>query len=767
MISLNEYIVKFNDELFSDFKNIERYTTHKDMDSILYKDGLLNDIGNFIKPLSKEDFNHVMFEFFQPNATFLSTEISSLDESKKTVMKSIMERLYKNDFHDRFGIWLNYESQWNFINKDSKTLLDNLVFNYTRDDYFSNKMDQKLDFIVFHNRLKEIKNQSKTAAENINELLFSNGDDIDGLGNLLKRVIKDKFMESLGLDEQSRYAIDNILFVGPIKNSKNYGNISQDTFQDEYCSLDDDKLNAGMNLLAEKAMPIEMMNKLNSALSFIDALTVLAKKNYNVTSNIFNSSVKNVHKNILDAATEASKRNNRQERYMLVHNACYSIFNELFYLKKDEKPKEERTIDNPSPETPKTVFLFHNNKETVDDNNNKTNDVWVFCHLFFNLHMMNCYKSQVKNAISFMDSPLNTKVDSITDEHVSIARLKYLIQDYFVIIQQYNDKQYPDKKDIQDFWEKRVNSFGIVIADTKENKPRDVPDSEYGKSKVNRQRSDNMWEADTDYVLKKNTPMALYYEYMTAVFMEFRHPKIPFFQSLMMTIRHLIPPPNVLLDNFLNQIKGRQSSAAPKNPNNYDFSFNYNPYYDGLGGAVDRFESLEESAKKMSSTIDVGPQGDKILVASSETNKQVGAKTANTQTELSEAQGMADATSKEQGGADAPAPAPAPAPKPLVCGPNEKKVRKNRGPGGASQGDKCVPKTGADVRRAEENKRKEEERKTHEKNRCGPNEVASYQTLRSGQQQLRCKARPCPPGQEQKLVKGGFRGSKKLKCVPV
>ena len=33
------------------------------------------------------------------------------------------------------------------------------------------------------------------------------------------------------------------------------------------------------------------------------------------------------------------------------------------------------------------------------------------------------------------------KFDKITDAHVSIARLKYLIQDYFVIIMEYNDEK--------------------------------------------------------------------------------------------------------------------------------------------------------------------------------------------------------------------------------------------------------------------------------------------------------------------------------------
>lgn len=727
MISLNEYIGKFNDELFEDFNNIVKYNS-KQVGNYLYKDSLLNDIGTFMKIdeqgsklISKDDFNRVMFEFFKPNASFLSSEVGSINENRTALMKSIMERLYRDDFHDRFGIWLNYGSIWNFINKDSKTLLDTLIFNYIRDDV--DFKDSKQDYTVYHNKLKDIKKKT-TDVEKLNEALVSN-EDIDALGNLLKKVVKDEFLSNLGMSEEQRYAIDNILFIGPTRNSRNYGNISQDTFQDEYCSLDDDKLNSGMKTLSEKGLSIDMLNDLNGALSFIDALTVLGKRNYNVSDNMFNSNVNNVDKDLLGALSEANKKSDRQERYMIVHNACYSLFNKLLYFK--------YTKDS------KIVFLFHDNKETVDEKTIKTNKLWSFCQLFFNWHMTNCFRDHVKDAISFMNDTTTFKeVDFITDTHVSIARLKYLIQDYFVIIQQYNDKQYPDEKDIKDFWEKRVNAFGFVVSDTKENKPRDVPDSEYGKAKVNRQRSDNMWEADTEYVLKKNTPVALYFEYLNSVFLEFRHPKIPFFQSIMATIRYLIPAPNVLLDNFLNQIKGKQSAPAPKNPNNYDFSFNYNPYYDGLGGTVDRFEDLEESAKKMSSTIDVGPQGDKIVTASANADSAVGAKTTNTSSQLSNAQNMADDTSKEQGGVDAPAPAPA-SEKPLVCGPNEKKVKKKIG-----GGYKCVPKSSADIRRTNDLKKKEEERKTHEKTSCGPNEVASYRIVRGGRQQLVCKAKPTP-----------------------
>lgn len=664
MISLNDYIVKFNSELFMDFENIATYNG-KNIRYLYKGDAIISEITTFMKSIksNRDTFNRVMFDFFKPNNSFVtpSDDGAAINTDGSTAqLRRIMEKLYRDDFHNAFGIWLNYNSIWNFINKDSNTLLDTLVFNYISDDQFvSTQHDVKADYVVYYNKLKAVKlsRGAKTSTELFNQMILSSNDDITALGNMLKRTIKDEFIRGLGLSQDQRYAIDNMMFVGPTKNSKNYGNISLDTFKDEYCALDDgnDKLSVGLNTLSGMGISMDMLNNLNNAISFVDTLTVLSKRNYNVSNGMFNSSVNNLHRSVIEAVSQASRKGNRQEKYMLVHNACYTLFNELFYFKYEKEGKN--------------VFLFHENKETFDESSGKTRAIWRLCHLFFNLHMMNCFRSQVTDAISFMDDKavFEKEVDFITDAHVSIARLKYLIQDYFIIIQQYNDKQYPDEKDVKDFWEKRVNAFGFVVASTKENRPRNVPESEYGKAKVNRQRSDDMWEADTDYVLQKNTPLALYFEYLKAVFMEFRHPRIPFFQSIMASIRYMIPPPNVLLDNFMNQIKGKPAvSSTTSNSVQYDFSFKYNPYYDGLGSGVDKFESLEDSAARMTSTIDLSTQGDKILTATEVTEQTINAKKNETIPNLDAASAEAGATANESGGveeAEAPPPPP-PKPKP-------------------------------------------------------------------------------------------------------
>lgn len=646
MISLNDYIVKFNDELFMDFENIATYNG-KNIRYLYKGDAIMSEITTFMKSIksNRDTFNRVMFAFFKPNNSFVTpseeADAKNID-GQAAQLRRIMEKLYKDDFHNAFGIWLNYNSIWNFINKDSNTLLDTLVFNYISDDQFvSTQHDVKADYVVYYNKIKAVKlsRGAKTSTELFDQLILASNDDITALGNVLKQTIKDEFMRGLGLSEDQRYAIDNMMFVGPTKNSKNYGNISHDTFKEEYCSLDDgnDKLSVGLNTLSGLGISMEMFNNLNNAISFVDTLTVLSKRNYNVSNGMFNSSVNNLHGSVIEAVAEANKKSNRQEKYMLVHNACYTLFNELFYFKYEKDGKR--------------VFLFHDNKETFDESSGKSRAISRLCNLFFNLHLVNCFKTQVADAISFMDNDkavFDKEVNFITDAHVSIARLKYLIQDYFIIIQQYNDKQYPDEKDIKDFWEKRVNSFGFVVANTKENKPRSVPESEYGKAKVNRERSDDMWEADTDYVLQKNTPVALYFEYLKAVLMQFRHPKIPLFQSIMATIRYMIPPPNVLLDNFMNQIKGTPSASNTSgNSVEYDFSFKYNPYYDSLGSGVDKFESLEDSAARMTSTVDLSTQGDKILTATEVTQQTIDAKKNETTPNLDAASEQAGATAKE------------------------------------------------------------------------------------------------------------------------
>jgi hypothetical protein len=248
----------------------------------------------------------------------------------------------------------------------------------------------------------------------------------------------------------------------------------------------------------------------------------------------------------------------------------------------------------------------------------------------------------------------------------------------------------------------------------------------------------------------------------------------------MATIRGLIPQPNVLLDNFMDQIKGKPPSKSSKSSSNMNFSFKYNPSYDGLSGAAESFGgSLEDSATKMTSTIDVGT-ADTYTYTYTNADGDVVTEVRNTASEASKAttvmnkknaEGSAAAAAANTGAAGAAGVVVAeekpPPPKPLVCGPNEKKVRSNRGPGGASSDPKCIPKSSADIKKDEENKKKEVNRKEYEKNRCGPNEGAFYRTSRNGKSQLICRARACPPGEVQKLVKvKGFRG-KKLKCVPV
>jgi len=653
LISLNDYIEKFNSELFMDFENIAAYQGKNTR--FLYKgNAILSEIAAFMKSIqsNRDTFNHVMFAFFKPNNNFMTPtgdDVVKNTDGPAAQLRSIMEKLYKDNFHDAFGVWLNYNSVWNFINKDSTTLLNTMVFNYIADDHFASPAtadtndsavsDGAADYVVYYNKLKAIKlgTGAKKSTELLNQLILTSNDDITALGNMLKKTLIDEFMKGLGLGEDQRYAFNNMLFVGPTKNSNNYGNISQDTFKEEYCALDDgsDKLTIAANMLSELGISFDV---LNNALSFVDTLTVLSKRNYNVSNGMFDSSVNNLHKTVIEAVVEASKKANRQEKYMLVHNACYTLFNELLYFKYQKDGK--------------SVFLFHDSKETVNESSVKTQAIWRLCHLFFNLHMINCFKSQVSDAISFMDDDkveFEKEIDFITDAHVSIARMKYLIQDYFIVIQEYNDKQYPDEKDVKDFWEKRVNAFGITVAKTEENKPRSVPESEYGKAKVDRERSDDMWEADTDYVLWKNTPIALYIESLWAVFLQFRHPRIPFFQSIMATIRYMIPPPNVLLENFMNQIKGTPTVAsASDDPGEYDFSFKYNPFFDVLGSGVDKFESLEEDAKNMTSTVELRTQGDKILTATEVTQQTIDAKEGEITPNLDKATAEADEASKEK-----------------------------------------------------------------------------------------------------------------------
>ena len=307
----------------------------------------------------------------------------------------------------------------------------------------------------------------------------------------------------------------------------------------------------------------EKFARFNRGISFVDALHRLHKKSYSVRNKDLFRGVPNVHPHIKDTL-ELSLKEPAARRSSMIINSCFRVFNEFVYSKKDDGTK--------------FVFL----KGTEVDNYEK-NDLARKCLAFFNAHIYSSNVKLIARSKEFVGSyededELEKVVSTMSSAHVGIARLKYMIQDYFVIVSEYNDKSNPDKEDIRDFWEKRVNSFGFKIPGTKpQNRPKDAPNIDYISNRTQKQRSANPFEEDLDRVLKKNTPFELYKEYLKAVFVDMRHPKIPFFQSIMATIRYFIPDPNTVIDNFLAQLNGK-TPRKTRNPTNYDFSLKYNPY---------------------------------------------------------------------------------------------------------------------------------------------------------------------------------------------
>ena len=799
LITVTDYINKFNIQLYRDFLNIKNY--YDSYDASLY-DGynkkvyfidnhitvdvngenktVLKAIHDFMQNIdSQRTFNKKVGAFFEPNPTFKK----DITDTEFAELKAIFEALYAENFHKQFSEWFNYNSIWNFAYKDSSdsngsldtNLLELTIYGITtteltdtisslkrdilNDDFNSamKKMEAYMNGIkslvaekatnkILDNMVREWKEEISKLQTKLNGL--NDGEEKDKTQEAIddyKQKIKDleNVKSSLVNDVNSLFFSDTTI---------NYESISQQ-LNDSCSLLDDDAKTKFLNEFNEMSIGQGKLKNIVESTSFINVLNALNKSNYNVSHNLLKG-INNIHPHILEVFEALNKNRNitREEKASILYNACFEVFNEFIYTKYTYNEVGE--------------FMFLEDKDINDLSQNA-----LYNHIlqYFNVHMILLYGENIKYAKEFnkkhtkdkfMVKDKDTlKFDIITETHVSIARLKYLIQDYFVIIMEYNDKSFPDKSDIRDFWEKRVNSFGISMPGTKKfNRPRDAPDVDYVATRTNRSRKNKSGERnklfnadgnvvdDLDQVLKKNTPWELYKEYFRAIFSS-RHPKIPFFQSIIAGIRFMFPDPNTVLDNFLAQLKGRTPPPSNKQIN-WDFSFKYNPYTRVIDGMIDRFSDPEVGADKMEDVVTVTSHDpDNIQAAATRTN------------DTAQTEGTAGSASLNEGdpqnsvinhGPDPNAPQPEPKPepkKPLVCGPLETKVKKNR----MSKEYKCVPRSRESI---EHERRMKETAKT-----CGPNQRPFYKTRAK---QYVCIDNPCPPGQVQKYVRVG-RFSK-LKC---
>lgn len=792
LITVTDYINKFNTQIYSDFKKIKTYCDSYDaslyktsdnedykkkvyfIDNDVFVNGtnktVLTAIREFMGNIdSQRTFNKKIGAFFHPNPTFTKDITTQEFED----LKSIFEALYGEEFHIRFSDWFNYESIWNFAYKNSDGSLDtNLlklkIYGITsitltdtineineaiaNNDFKSamGKMGNYMDGIkelvankaankILENMIREWKvEKTKLEVKKDNETNEKTKEELQKSIEEYDNKINDleKHRDSIMNDVQSLFFNNNTI---------NYESISQQLEQS--CSLlDDDAKNKFLKEFNEMSIGQGKLKNIVESTSFINVLNALRKSDYNVSQHTLKG-IRNVHPHIIEVFKSINVNSTKEDKATILYNACFEVFNEFIYTKYTYNDVGE--------------FMF---LEDSDINDLSLNDLYNHILQYFNVHMILLYKDNIRFAKDFNTNHTahkfaeTTKFDIITDAHVSIARLKYLIHDYFVIIMEYNDKSFPDKNDIRDFWQKRVNSFGISMPGTKKfNKPRDAPDTDYVATRTNRSRQNKSGERrklfnadgnvmdDLDQILKKNTPWELYKEYFRAIFST-RHPKIPFFQSIIAGIRFMFPDPNTVLDNFLAQLKGKPPSTSNKQIN-FDFSFKYNPYTRVIDGMIDRFSDPEVGADKMEEVVNVP------TVDSSGLGEEAESRNAKIQTS-----GTKGATAVEGGkdgeiafGEDpnAEKPEPKPEPKKTVCGPNETKVKQNR----ASKEYKCIPRSQESIER--ENKMKEAAK------HCGPNQRPEY---RARMKKYICVDNPCPPGQVQKNVKQGRIS--KLTCVP-
>lgn len=754
LITVTDYMNMFNKQLYQDFKNIQKYRDQLSTDNTTYKiDGkdykdkvyftddikiiykkddnddskesikLLDAIKRFMNAIQNQtEFNQKINNFFQPNPSFKK----KIEQYEIDNLKSIFEALYGEEFHKRFSNWFNYASIWNFAYKESSdgdldtNLLKLKIHNSKNSDGVLDTIPKLLSETIdgkdndSKNSLKEYisKNEFDSAMtkmedymNGINSLIFQKAtnkiidnmirewdeereklknkskslEEGDGKTKTESKIAEyDKEISEIeSLRTQLMNDVNSVIFSN---STINYGSISQKLYE-SFSLLDDDAKDKFLKEFNEMSIGHGKLKNIDESMSFINVLDALRKSNYNVTHNTLRG-INNIHPHIIEVFKSINVESEREEKASILYNACFEVFNEFIYTKYTYNGVGE--------------FMF---LATEDVNDLSNNDLYKNVLQYFNVHMILLYKDNIKFAKHFNSMQNTTNKDTfdlITDAHVSIARLKYLIQDYFVIIMEYNDKSFPDKKDIRDFWQKRVNSFGISMPGTKKfNRPRDAPDIDYVATRTNRSRKNKSGERrklfnedgnvmeDLDQVLKKNTPYHLYKEYFWSIFGT-RHPKIPFFQSIIAGIRFMFPDPNTVLDNFLAQLKGKLPSSSNKEIN-FDFSFKYDPYTRVIDGMVDRFSDPELGVDKMEDVVDVtthdpsglGKDADDKIKKTSEagTRAEKGASAGTTPPEKTSAPGLEDSDSDSESKAKA-----------KKCSDKEKKVKK-RG------GHECVPKT--------------------------------------------------------------------------
>lgn len=560
LISLNSHITDFNKQLYSDFNNIHKYVemcNNLGNDKYMcFKSGVLRDIHGLMSRIkkraqrnsnktAKDLFVSYVSKFFSPNPSFPG------NKTEDKVLRSIFKNLYADKFHDNFGDWLQHKSVWNFVYDDKSIDVNDRLLPKFADD----KMDKAIDGLK-----RGTRGSMASLTRHMKQAILLE----------IKTLVFNDLLNTYSPDQRAQVEknLDNLFFNE--SKSLDHSKISQ-KFEEE-CSLltvqrkEDLLQRMKENGIGKMGLGHEQdtLTRLNRNLSFADALQRLHDRSYKVSNAHLFRGIPNLHPHI-KAALKRCLREPSNGRAASIINACYQVFNEMIYFKVKDDGKDR--------------FMF---LKPLEIDNIESNSLAKKCMALFNAHIYSSNKKLIDRAIRFTKSTADdathaNAVSTMSTSHVSIARLKYLIQDYFVIINEYNDKSNPDQEDIRDFWEKRVNSFGIPIPGTKSiNRPKDAPDRDYTVGKNKRSRSNDPFSEDLDRMLIKNTWFGLYKEYLNSVFVQMRHPRIPFFQSLMATIRYFIPDPNVVIDNFLAQLKGKVPKKKD-NPTKYDFSFKYDP----------------------------------------------------------------------------------------------------------------------------------------------------------------------------------------------
>jgi len=374
LITVTDYINKFNVQLYRDFLNIKNY--YDSYNASLYDDykekvyfiddndknkKVLKAIHDFMQNIdSQGTFNKKVGAFFHPNPTFRK----DITDNEFAELKAIFEALYAEDFHKQFSDWFNHDSIWNFVYKDSSDssgsldtnllklkiygittteltdTIEGLELDISKNEYDSamKKMQDYMNEIkslvaqkatnkILDNMVREWKEEISKLTAKLNRL--DDGEEKDKT----QQAIVDYQQKITDLEKVKSSLVNDVNSLFFSDTSINYESISQQ-LNDSCSLLDDDAKTKFLNEFNEMSIGQGKLKNIVESTSFINVLNALNKSDYNVSQSTLRG-INNIHPHIFEVFKTINGNGNitKKEKASILYNACFEVFNEFIYTK--------------------------------------------------------------------------------------------------------------------------------------------------------------------------------------------------------------------------------------------------------------------------------------------------------------------------------------------------------------------------------------------------------------------------------------------------